>query len=216
MNFLKFFSGGTLVPGTSKANKAAILGSSKNLDVLGLPVGGLKIGTAGAEVAVAGTAAELNTVAGVTAGTVAASKEVVPDANKDVGSFRNFRTTRVLHAEGAPTSINTAGAATLTAAQLLGGIIVRDPNGAGRTDTLDTAANIVAAIPNAAVGDIFDCLIINGADAAETITLAAGAGGGFDANQTAAARVIPQNASKMIRIRLTNVTASSEAYVIYA
>lgn len=117
---------------------------------------------------------------------------------------------------GAPASIATAGNATYTAAQLLSGIIVRDPAGAGRTDTLDTAANIVAALSGAAVGDIITVHIVNGADAAETITLAAGTGGAFDTNQTAASRVIPQNASKDIRIRLTNVTGGAEAYVVYA
>lgn len=116
----------------------------------------------------------------------------------------------------AAASINTAGAVTYTAAQMLGGIIVRDPNGAGRTDVLPTAALLVAAIPGAAVGDIIKTQIINGADAAEVLTLSAGAGGAFDANQTAASQVIGQNNSKTITIRLTNVTPASEAYVVYA
>ena len=46
--------------------------------------------------------------------------------------------------------------------------------------------------------------------------IAAGSGGAFDANQTAASRIVGQNNSKFIHIRLTNVTASSEAYVVYA
>ncbi len=139
----------------------------------------------------------------------------IDGATKDVvGGFRNLRATRVIEGQGAFASINTAGNVTITAAQLLGGTIVRDPNGAGRSDTLDTAANIVAALPNAAVGDIFSCYLVNGADAAETITIAAGAGGTFDANQTAASRVVPQNASKLIVIRLTNVTPASEAYAV--
>lgn len=55
-------------PGTSVASKAAVLGTDKNLDVLALPVSGLKIG-AGAGTAVARTAAELNNLAqGVAAG----------------------------------------------------------------------------------------------------------------------------------------------------
>jgi hypothetical protein len=116
----------------------------------------------------------------------------------------------------AAASIATAGAETYTAAQLLGGTIVRDCAGAGRTDTLPTAALLVAAMPGAKVGDIIDTLIVNGSDAAEAITLAAGTGGAFDANQTAGSRVIGQNTSKRIRVRLTNVTASSEAYVVYA
>ena len=57
--------------------------------------------------------------------------------------------------------------------------------------------------------------IINGADAAEKITIAAGTGGSFNTNQTAASRIIPQNASKTALIRLTNVT-STPSYVIYA
>lgn len=110
----------------------------------------------------------------------------------------------------------TAGAVTLTAAEILGGIVVVDCAGAGRTYTLPTAALLVAAIPGAQVGDVVRCLIVNGSDAAESITLAAGSGGGFDTNQTSASRIIAQNVSKVVHIRLTNVTAASEAYVVYA
>lgn len=110
------------------------------------------------------------------------------------------------------TSISTAGAVTFTAAQILSGVIVRDPNGAGRSDVLPTAALLVAALPGVAIGDTIFTHIINGADAAETITLLIGAGGTFDANQTAAAQVIPQFHSKILKIRFTNVTAAAEAY----
>ena len=127
-----------------------------------------------------------------------------------------LRPDAVYSSDGTPTSVSTAGNVTVTAAQMLAGIFVRDPNGAGRTDTFDTAVALVAAVPDAKVGDVIQLLIVNGADAAETITLAGGTGGTFDANQTAASRVIPQNTSKTVRIRLTNVTSGSEAYVIYA
>lgn len=121
-------------------------------------------------------------------------------------------------AEGTPTPTSkaTAGAVTLTAAEVLSGIIVVDTAGAGRTYTLPTAALLVAAVPQAKVGDVIRTYVVNGADAAEAITLAEGSGGGWDANQTATSRVIGQNTSKMVHIRLTNVTASSEAYVVYA
>lgn len=115
----------------------------------------------------------------------------------------------------APASYSTAGAQTYTAADLLSGIIVRDPNGAGRTDVLPTAALLVAALPGSRVGDVIQTWIVNGADAAETITINAGTGGGFDANQTAASRVIPQNQSKQLNVRLTNVGSGTEAYVAY-
>jgi predicted RecA/RadA family phage recombinase len=114
----------------------------------------------------------------------------------------------------AETSITTAGAVTLTAAQLLTRTIVRDPAGADRTDTLPTAALLVAAIPGVRVGDLLEVRYVNGADAAETITIAAGTGGAFLAAQTAASRVIPQNSARTIRIRFTNVTAAAEAYTV--
>ncbi len=117
----------------------------------------------------------------------------------------------------APTSLATAGAETYTAAHLLSGIIVRDCAGASRTDTLATAALLVAAIPGVRVGDILRCLVINGSDPiTEVITLAAGAGGAFDANQTAVSRIVAGGASKLVHIRFTNVTPAAEAYVVYA
>lgn len=117
----------------------------------------------------------------------------------------------------AATSDATAGARTYTAAEILGGIIVRDCAGASRTDTLPTAALLVAAMPGVAVGDIVKCLIVNGSDpVTEIITLAAGTGGAFDTNQTAVSRTILGTCSKYVHIRITVVTASSEAYVVYA
>lgn len=54
----------TATPGVAEASKIAVLGASKNLDVLGLPVSGLKIGASGAEVAITASAAELNKLTG--------------------------------------------------------------------------------------------------------------------------------------------------------
>lgn len=107
----------------------------------------------------------------------------------------------------------TAGAVTYTAAQVLGGIILRDPNGAGRTDVLPTAALLVAAMKDEEVGDTVQCLVINNADAAETITISAGSGG--TVVQIAGTRIIPQNTSRMLLIRLTNVLSGTEAYDVY-
>ena len=52
----------SVVAGTASASKTAVLGASKNLDILGLPVGGLKIGPAGTETVVTPTAIELNSL----------------------------------------------------------------------------------------------------------------------------------------------------------
>ncbi len=108
-------------------------------------------------------------------------------------------------------TITTAGAATYTAAQLLGGFILRDPNGAGRSDVTPTAALLVAAIPGCAVGQSFTFTIINTADAAETITVTAGSGGTVTGTAT-----IAQSNNKSFLVVITNVTASSEAYVAYS
>lgn len=124
-----------------------------------------------------------------------------------------LKANKVVPQTSAPTLITTAGAETYTAAQVLGGIIWRDPAGAGRTDVLPTAALLVAAMLGEQVGDTIDFLLINEADANETITLSAGTGGAFE--QLAATRIVPQNTSRLVRIRLTNVTAGSEAYKVY-
>jgi predicted RecA/RadA family phage recombinase len=112
-----------------------------------------------------------------------------------------------------PTSILADGTEVLTAAQFLSGIIVIDPGGASRQVDLPAAAALVAAIPGAEVGDLVRCFVVNGANGAETLTIVAGAGGALDANQVEA--IIPRNSRSLIHVRLTNVTAASEAYVAY-
>lgn len=109
--------------------------------------------------------------------------------------------------------ITTAGDGTYTAAQLKSGKILRDCAGASRSDTLSTAALLVAALPGVQVGDELDCLVINNSDAAEVITIAAGVGGTID--QIAGTRTIAQNTAKRLTIRFTNVTAAAEAYDVF-
>jgi len=108
---------------------------------------------------------------------------------------------------GPGTALTTAGAGTLTAAILAGGVILRDPNGAGRTDTTDTAANIVADATMGLDADYkeYSFYIINTADANETITLAGGSGVTLQGSIT-----IAQNSMT----RLTIFRVSSTAVVI--
>jgi hypothetical protein len=110
-----------------------------------------------------------------------------------------------------PATEATAGNATYTTAQLLGGLILRDPAGGARTDTTPTAAQLVAAISNPIVGTSFEFTIRNTADAAETITVAGGTG-----VTTSGTMTIAQNNSKRFLARLDNVTASSEAVTLYS
>ncbi|MET0263236.1 MAG: hypothetical protein ABW223_10090, partial [Rariglobus sp.] len=79
-------------------------------------------------------------------------------------------------AYGAGTALATAGAGTYTGALLAGGVILRDPAGASRTDTTATAAQIIASLGLSQNYQEKSVLVVNTADAAETITLAGGTG----------------------------------------
>lgn len=103
----------------------------------------------------------------------------------------------------------TAGANTWTAAELLGGLCLRDPAGADRSDVTPTATLIVAAIDNCAAGDFFEFTIRNTADANETITLTAGDDITLSGNMT-----IPWNTEKRFLCLITD--ASTEAATIYS
>lgn len=115
----------------------------------------------------------------------------------------------------APTSINTAGNVTYTAAQLLTGIILRDANGGARTDVFPTAALLVAGMgAAAAVNASFEVLIVNTSGAANTVQITMGSGGTSGGGAVLA--TIAQSTSRLFTIRLTNVTAGAEAYTVYA
>jgi hypothetical protein len=101
----------------------------------------------------------------------------------------------------------TAAALTYTAAQLKGGLILRDPAGAGRSDVTPTAALLLASIPGAKAGDSFEFTIRNTADAAETITVTAGTGATLSGTMT-----IAQNNSKRFRVVIDSLTA----YTVYS
>lgn len=111
----------------------------------------------------------------------------------------------ILGAAAAPqTATDTA---TLTAAQIVGGILVATPT-ANATLTLPTAALIDAAIPNARVGSTFDLALVNAAAATYTAALALSTGvtnGGNAVVSLAAAT------SALFRFRKTG----DGAYVVY-
>jgi hypothetical protein len=90
---------------------------------------------------------------------------------------------------------------------LLGGFILRDPNGGARSDVTPTAALIIAALKNAQVGDSFEFTIRNTADASEVITVTEGVGVTLSGTMT-----IAQNSSK----RFLALVTSSTAVTIYS
>lgn len=97
---------------------------------------------------------------------------------------------------------------TLTAAQILGGMI--DVTGTTGTYTFPTAANMIAGIPNCKVGDTFDFLFNN--DGSGNATLAAG---GATLQGATAALTVATTVCKILRGIVTNATVSSEAYTVY-
>ena len=86
-----------VTPGTVAASKALVvdankdLASLRNVTVAQLTLTTLIVGAT----TVTATGAEINVLAGVTPGTVTASKVLVVDANKDVVSLRNLTATKV-------------------------------------------------------------------------------------------------------------------------
>lgn len=136
-----------------------------------------------------------------------------------VGTPASYQTTTLgqnnVASFGSPRTLATGAAVTISAGDMLSGIITINAT-SGLTATFDTAANFVSTLNlisgGAVVGDQISCLIIN-SSAANAITLAAGTGGGFDTNQ--AGRTIALNTSRYVIIRLNNVTGGSEAYTIY-
>ena len=119
----------------------------------------------------------------------------------------------------AATSV-AAGAYTITIADIVSGIMTSDPT-ADRAWTLPTAALAVAGVENAAVGDCIDFAIINtgtaGAD--EIITVSADTGGTLVGSGAILTSDPVNNAfssgSGLFRLRFTNVTSGSEAFVVY-
>jgi hypothetical protein len=108
-------------------------------------------------------------------------------------------------------SISTAGAATYSAANLVGGMIIRDPAGDNRSDVTPTAAQIVGAISGAVAGSAIEFVVRNAADAAETITVTAGTDVTLSGTMT-----IAQNNSKRFLAVVTNAESGSEAVSIYS
>jgi len=106
---------------------------------------------------------------------------------------------------------STAGTVTYSAAELVGGLILRDPAGADRSDVSPTAAQIVGAVAGAIATSSFEFVIRNTADAAETITLTAGAGVTLNGTMT-----IAQNNSKRFLAVITNAGTGTEAVTIYS
>lgn len=115
----------------------------------------------------------------------------------------------------APTVVADADA-TLTVSQLRSGIVVQTPT-AARTLTLPTAVLVKAFLK--AVGDTAEFSVINeGADTFH-VTVAAGAGGSIvgsaEVRDKVSSTTTAASGTSRFRIRATNVTTGTEAYIVY-
>jgi hypothetical protein len=98
--------------------------------------------------------------------------------------------------------------ATLTAAQILGGILVANPSTSAATYTLPTAALIDTGLPNATVGSTFDLAIVNLGTSSGTVTLATATGLTDGGNAFVA---VGTTSSALFRFRKT----ADGAYTVY-
>lgn len=106
---------------------------------------------------------------------------------------------------GAAAAPQTATAtATLTAAQVTGGVLVADPSTSAATYTLPTAAALDTALVNAKVGSTFDLSIVNLGTSSGAVTLAVGTG---ITNGGNAAVAVAVTSSALFRFRKTGTAA---------
>lgn len=108
-----------------------------------------------------------------------------------------------------------ADTATVTAAELLGGLLIDTKNGAV-TLTLPTAALLNAAVPGAAVGKAFVFYVRNTGN--DTTTVAVGTGGTSATGNTLTVATVN---TRMFLLRITGVAngsdpTSSDSYTLYS
>ena len=111
---------------------------------------------------VTSTAAELNLVDGITAGTVSASKAVIADSNKDISGFRNLSITGNLTVSGTTTTVNQT-VVNVTEAFVFEGATA-DANETTFSIDEPTADRTVALPDKTGTIELLDGLILNSTD----------------------------------------------------
>ncbi len=98
------------------------------------------------------------------------------------------------------TTLATNGAGTVLGAAIAGRVVNRTTVAAAFVDTTDTASLIVAAIPNAAIGQSFEMTYKNGTTAVCTLT------GGTGVNSAGVIALIPAQTAARFLVTLTSLT----------
>lgn len=109
-------------------------------------------------------------------------------------------------------TLDVAADLTLTTAQIQGGLILRDCAGGNRTDTLPTAAALLAAVPGAMVGTAFEFTVRNTSAGANTITVAPP----DPSVLISGTPTVAQNNSKRFLVVFTSVNTRSPTYAVYS
>ena len=104
---------------------------------------------------------------------------------------------RIGYANAPQTATSTA---TLTAAQITGGILYANPSTSAATYTLPTASDIDSAVSSATTGSTFDLSIVNVGTSSGTVTLSMGTGVTDGGNAAVAVAV---TSSALFRFRKT-------------
>ena len=103
----------------------------------------------------------------------------------------------------------TAAAITYTVTQILGGLLLRNTNGAARADLLPTVSNLVAAIEGCQVGTAFEFTIRSAG--AETITVTTNTGWTLSGTMT-----IATANSKRFAAVITGMVPGAETATLYS
>lgn len=115
------------------------------------------------------------------------------------GTARASRVGDGILANPSVTAISADSNQTITAAAILGGVVTHATHTVSRTDTTDTAVNILAAMPDMDIGDTYVFKVAS--LAAFTIIVAGGSGVTASGNLTVAA-----NGAKDFILTKTSVT----------
>ena len=128
-------------------------------------------------------------------------------------NLTNLHVTEALLNNTTVTTKTTAGAVTYTAAEVKGGLILRDPNGGNRSDVFPTAADLYETFGRPKVGQTFSLHIRNTADAAETITMSTATGLTLSGTMT----IAQNNAKNFVGVftSATTVTIYSLGTVVF-
>ena len=111
------------------------------------------------------------------------------------------------------TAVTAGTGATLSAAALAGGVILRSGPTSAFTDTTDTAADMLAALAASqrVVGQSFETMVVNTSAAA--MTIAAGSGVSFAGNTSAGGFTLAAGATRILRAIVTGT--ATPAVTIY-